>query len=792
MPASDWDRNEDGIKKGAIYHEKDGNKPRYRIMEELAGNGGTSNVYIALTCQNWGVQKPHFGAIFFTRFLDLPKLITLLALKGFSSKNGGPKTEQGQRANLDAPCQNNQKVIIKHITHQHWKLYLDKEVQGLHVLLKYPKIAIRVFDKSEQHRYIVLEYGESDLDKEIGGKKENPIPLKDAYQIITTVLEKVKYCHKRLKLVHRDLKPSNIFFLKKGDLDSIRIGDFGSSKLDDAEFRSKSSEARATTLPYTAPELLEDRAGDAKDPTLDVFSLGMLLYWLIKGDLDIPVEVEKMNLENQRNYFTQRNKQISKDCNWGTRKVGMDEQDLYQNLQEVTQKALSYKPEHRYQDAGKMLAAILKVSPFSNTLFRSRPKSGIPSSHDDEAKTEGRSTSLKKYLLTCPTTIKHKMQPHLPPKNLNKKWAIVFLFLTSSSCALISFLIAIRYWEFHLPMALSDWYPFIPKAFSLYIPFNLLCIPYTLFFNFVTFSIDEYNVFDSKNEKVMYGLAFVIFLIIFYILAYPRIIYIEPKYPENGARAYYAKEIIKRFTEGEFEAGKRHYDNKKSNAQGILLAWPTNDKTSKAEFEIGARIMEKYGAQMPINELDKANLLDMLATIETNQDIGKESIEKIKTFLELGDKTLITDIYNPNPTSTTVKPVKTPTGTHYDASNKLLWYIVPKDQTQLNYEKILKNRNQLNIDEYKGISNWQLPSVEQLQSIFSGNQQDDENCSNPINAPCEIEGLENYTVYFVTQETQPYQQMVKVVDPKNPNETIWHDDQGPFNYTFVAPYQNIQ
>jgi serine/threonine protein kinase len=80
-------------------------------------------------------------------------------------------------------------------------------------------------------------------------------------------------------LVHRDLKPENIMIDRHGD---VRLLDFGLAKaLAEKDDHLSSSEALLGTLQFMAPEQTRPGAKDQIIPATDVYSLGVILYWLL-------------------------------------------------------------------------------------------------------------------------------------------------------------------------------------------------------------------------------------------------------------------------------------------------------------------------------------------------------------------------------------------------------------------------------------------------------------------------------------------------------------------------------
>lgn len=116
--------------------------------------------------------------------------------------------------------------------------------------------------------------------------RRGPLPLATACSYILQACEGLALAHS-LGIVHRDLKPSNLFLSHRGDLEIIKLLDFGVSKaaLTGMVFGgelSVSDTAHMLGSPlYMSPEQI--RATTAVDQRSDVWSLGVVLQELVTG-----------------------------------------------------------------------------------------------------------------------------------------------------------------------------------------------------------------------------------------------------------------------------------------------------------------------------------------------------------------------------------------------------------------------------------------------------------------------------------------------------------------------------
>jgi serine/threonine protein kinase/formylglycine-generating enzyme required for sulfatase activity len=138
---------------------------------------------------------------------------------------------------------------------------------------------------NETTPYLVMEFVEGrSLHDLLAERKRLPAPL--AVEITLAVCEGVAAAH-RAGVVHRDLKPLNIL-LKDGESprDGVKVLDFGLAKIKSGELLGSFVAAQTQGLMgspfYMAPEQWSDEGVDER---ADIYSLGVLLYQMVAGDV---------------------------------------------------------------------------------------------------------------------------------------------------------------------------------------------------------------------------------------------------------------------------------------------------------------------------------------------------------------------------------------------------------------------------------------------------------------------------------------------------------------------------
>lgn len=146
----------------------------------------------------------------------------------------------------------------------------------------------------------------------------------DALAIVSQICDALQYAHDA-GVVHRDIKPENILLDRRGQ---VKIADFGLAKLlgRDTDASLTHTHQIMGTLRYMAPEQME---GHLVDHRADIYSLGVLFYELLTGELPL-------------GRFAPPSKKVRIDV----------------RLDEVVLRALEKEPDLRYQQVSEVKTGV--------------------------------------------------------------------------------------------------------------------------------------------------------------------------------------------------------------------------------------------------------------------------------------------------------------------------------------------------------------------------------------------------------------------------------------------------
>jgi serine/threonine protein kinase len=148
--------------------------------------------------------------------------------------------------------------------------------------------AVAVLDSdisSEGIAYLVMELLEGhSLSDEL--KQRRVLSLGRSAEVLLPICDLLSKAHSS-GIIHRDIKPENIFLHRSDGEETVKVVDFGIAKLVREEWGTAAQSLTGTgtligTPLYMAPERLSNKPYDGK---ADVYSLGVILYEMLSGEL---------------------------------------------------------------------------------------------------------------------------------------------------------------------------------------------------------------------------------------------------------------------------------------------------------------------------------------------------------------------------------------------------------------------------------------------------------------------------------------------------------------------------
>lgn|SRR5881394_681741 len=169
------------------------------------------------------------------------------------------------------------KVMHREMSEQEDQLQRFRQEARAVAKLTHPNV-VAVIDAGEDggHPYIVFEYVKGETLKQRIGRA-GALDTQEAIAYAIEVARGLSVAHSR-KMVHRDIKPQNVLIDEEG---RAKLTDFGISRQLEQDGVTATGRVLGTT-DYVAPE---QAMGKEVDPRSDIYSLGVVLYEMLVGQV---------------------------------------------------------------------------------------------------------------------------------------------------------------------------------------------------------------------------------------------------------------------------------------------------------------------------------------------------------------------------------------------------------------------------------------------------------------------------------------------------------------------------
>ena len=171
--------------------------------------------------------------------------------------------------------------------------WVARRVDSPHVLKASP------IDRPRSHLYVAMEYVDGQTLAQWA--VDNPRPSIDSVRgIVEQLARGLQALHGR-EMLHQDLRPENVMIDRAGTVKIIDLASTHVAGLADSEVERRALGIEGT-LQYTAPEYFVGNGGSARS---DLFSLAVIAYWLLTGQLPYglqPTQVRSAADANRMRY----------------------------------------------------------------------------------------------------------------------------------------------------------------------------------------------------------------------------------------------------------------------------------------------------------------------------------------------------------------------------------------------------------------------------------------------------------------------------------------------------------
>lgn len=261
--------------------------------------------------------------------------------------------------------------------------------------LSHPNV-VNIYDVGMEGEdyYIVMEFVDGLTLKEVIQDRA-PMPVSEAIDVTKQICSALGHAHEN-NIVHRDIKPHNILIGKDG---RVKVTDFGIARAITSNTITQDGSVLGS-VHYFSPEQARGGITDVKS---DIYSLGVVLYEMVTGELPFSGETPiSVALKHLQDHFMEP-RQINPS--------------LPQSVENIVLKSLAKDPTVRYQSAREMQRDLEKA-----LLYPNVPKF-IPPSFDDQSTIQVPAVGLRQHGTNAPGAAEAEEQSlnHVQETRMNRE-----------------------------------------------------------------------------------------------------------------------------------------------------------------------------------------------------------------------------------------------------------------------------------------------------------------------------------------------------------------------------------
>ena len=198
--------------------------------------------------------------------------------------------------------------------------------------------------------YIAMEYLDGQTLEQLQ-KQGGPVEWPRAVSIFIQMCEALSFAH-NIGVIHRDLKPQNVMLLNRPSPDTVKILDFGLSKMTvagETVQKLTATGAMLGSISYMSPELCYGRKADTRS---DIYSLGCLMYETLAGkppyETENPIAVIDKHINEMPKRFPSA--------------LAQKDKSFPPELEKIVFKAMQKAPADRFQSMSELKNCLESVT----------------------------------------------------------------------------------------------------------------------------------------------------------------------------------------------------------------------------------------------------------------------------------------------------------------------------------------------------------------------------------------------------------------------------------------------
>ena len=222
-----------------------------------------------------------------------------------------------------------------------YRLRFLREARAAGMLAHTNIAAVHDVGEIEGRPYIAMEFLEGEVLSEVMSRRK-VFPVREVVDFGIQLARALDYAHAK-GIVHRDIKPANIVLLKGSH--HVKVMDFGIAHMSSAAVSPLTIQGDLVGTPaYMSPEQTLGRKVDGRS---DLFSAGAVLYQMLTGHQPF----------DGRDLI-----ELLKDISSGNPPtISSARNDVPASLRRVVDRCLAKQPDKRFQSAGELAEALVRV-----------------------------------------------------------------------------------------------------------------------------------------------------------------------------------------------------------------------------------------------------------------------------------------------------------------------------------------------------------------------------------------------------------------------------------------------